>query len=63
MDNPNPALAAIQYALDNPNEDPMLFLHYWMYGNFDILRNEWPNVPDSVFIGADSTFEQTGETE
>lgn len=52
----SPAVAAIQYVLDHPTEEPLEFLRAWMYGDFDALRDEWPNVPNSVFIGADSTF-------
>lgn len=63
MTTDNPAVAAIQYVLDNPYEEPLEFLRAWMYGDFDVLRNEWPDVPDSVFIGADSTFKQPGEPE
>jgi len=47
----NPAVAAIQYAL-NTVEEPMEFLRCWNQGDFDGVR-EWPNVPDEVFEGAD----------
>ncbi len=49
----NPAVAAIAYALEN--DEGIEFLRYWNEGDFDICR-EWNNVPDEVFIGADSLF-------
>lgn len=56
----NPALAVIQYIMDGnnveDNDDAMVFLNYWNEGKFDILRRNWENIPDEVFIGADSQF-------
>ena len=52
--SPKAAVAAITYALSN--DDPIAFLRCWNEGNFDALRNEWENVPDEVFIGADPLF-------
>jgi hypothetical protein len=46
------AIAAIQFALSNP--EGMEFLRLWNEGEFDILRRDWPEAPDSVYIGADS---------
>jgi len=50
----NPAVAAIQFALEN--EDPVAFLHLWNEGEFDALRENWEGIPDDVFIGADPLF-------
>ena len=47
----NPAGAAIQFAL--ADEDGMLFLRLWNEGNFDVIRREWPDAPEDVFIYAD----------
>lgn len=47
----NPAVAAIQYALND--DDCKTFLRLWNEGEFDALREEWDNVPDEVFDGAD----------
>lgn len=44
---------AIQYALSDECGDGLQFLHYWNEGEFDIIRRNWANVPDAVFIGAD----------
>lgn len=49
----DPAVAAIQYVLEHPTEDPVEFLRNWYYGEFDVLRREWPDVPEAVFAGAD----------
>lgn len=49
------AVAAIQFALSNP--EGMEFLRLWNEGEFDILRRDWPEAPDSVYIGAESTPE------
>lgn len=55
------AVAAIQYALEHCDgaDDIELFLKYWNYGEFDIIRRDWENVPDAVFIGADTLFKPT----
>lgn len=53
----NAAVAAIKYALRNQGESPMEFLYCWVHGEFEAIRNEWPNVPDEVFIGADPLFQ------
>ena len=53
----NPAVAAIEYALnDNDMSDCIDFLRYWNEGEFNVIRENWSNVPDAVFIGADSQF-------
>lgn len=51
----NPASAAIEYAMtcDDGGFD---FLRYWNEGEFQTLRDNWENIPDEVFIGADSQF-------
>lgn len=46
--------AVIAYILANPCESPIEFLRCWNEGNFDALRTEWENVPEEVFIGADT---------
>lgn len=56
----NPALAAIQYVLET-NDEPVAFLECWNEGDFDALREEWDNVPDEVFIGADTQFKPKGK--
>lgn len=45
------AVAAIQFALSNP--EGMTFLRMWNEGEFDILRREWPEAPSEVYVGAD----------
>lgn len=61
---PNPAVAAIKYVLEHPTDSPVEFLNCWMYGDFSALRNEWEDVPEAVFVGADpaiSTAPQQAE--
>ena len=50
---PNPAAAAIKYALDNSTESPIEFLRCWFDGDFQAIRDEWPDAPEEVFVGAD----------
>lgn len=56
----NPASAVIAYIMDEnnveDNDDAMAFLNYWNEGEFDILRRNWKNIPDEVFIGAEVGF-------
>lgn len=49
--NCDAAVAAIEYALND--DEGLLFLRYWNQGDFDVLRREWKDVPDAVFVGAD----------
>lgn len=51
------AVAAIQFALED--DDGLSFLRYWNTGDFDILRKEWPEAPEAVYIGADPLHPQT----
>ena len=48
---PDPASAAIKFSLTT--EEPMAFLRCWNEGNFAAIRDEWPEVPEAVFAGAD----------
>ena len=57
----NPALAAIQYALDGDNhehdaDNQLRFLELWNEGEFQTIRDNWDSIPDEVFIGADTQF-------
>ncbi|CAD0264212.1 hypothetical protein DENIT_20099 [Pseudomonas veronii] len=45
------AVAAIQFALQG--DEGMSFLRCWNEGDFDAIREEWPEAPEAVFIGAD----------
>lgn len=51
------AVAAIQYALED--DDGIDFLRYWNQGEFDVLRRNWENIPEEVFIGADPLHPKT----
>lgn len=55
----DPALAVIRYITSDEvdgSDDAMDFLNYWNEGEFDILRRNWDNIPDEVFIGAEVGF-------
>lgn len=54
----NPALAALKYAVENRCDEPMAFLTAWYHGEFQSLREEWDDVPDEVFDGADPLFKK-----
>jgi hypothetical protein len=47
----NPAVAAIQFALEG--DEGMEFLRCWNEGNFEACRREWPEAPEECYIGAD----------
>lgn len=40
-------------------EEPMAFLRCWNEGDFEACRKEWPEAPDAVYIGADTTHPET----
>jgi len=50
------AVAAIAFTLDMQTESPMEFLRCWNQGDFDVIREEWPEAPEEVFIGADLLY-------
>ncbi|AVY95731.1 hypothetical protein DAI18_18040 [Microvirgula aerodenitrificans] len=51
--------AAIEFALEDATGEGMAFLRCWLYGDFDVIRNEWPEAPESVYIGADPLHPET----
>lgn len=51
------ALAAIQFALENA--DGLRFLQHWKGGDYDVIRREWPEAPDAIFIGDDPLDKQS----
>lgn len=53
-DVPDAAVAAIKFSLEAG--DGLLFLHYWMHGDFDVIRKEWPDAPEDVFVDADTQY-------
>lgn len=48
------AVAAIQFALDT--DDGLNFLRLWNEGEFDVLRKEWPDAPEAIYVGADPLY-------
>lgn len=48
------AVAAIEFAMQT--DEGMNFLRCWIHGDFDVIRKEWPEAPEAVFIGADSLY-------
>lgn len=57
----NAAVAAIQFALED--DEGLLFLRYWNEGEFDVLRREWPEAPEEVYIGADPLYQPEENTD
>lgn len=57
----NPAVAAIQFALET--DDGLNFLRLWNEGEFDVLRKEWSDAPEDVYIGADPLYKVTSDSE
>lgn len=53
----NAALAAIQFTLET--DDGLTFLRLWNQGAFDVIRREWPDAPEEVFIGDDPLHPMT----
>lgn len=51
-------VAAIHYALKLGVEG-IDFLRCWNEGGFDAIRAEWPDAPESVYIGADPAHPKT----
>lgn len=54
---PNPSSAAIAFALDrNLCGDPFHFLRLWDQGEFDKIRENYPEAPPAIYIGADPLY-------
>ena len=51
MSSNNAAVAAIEFALQT--DESMEFLRLWNEGGFDEIRENWTDVPNKVFVGAD----------
>ena len=49
------AIVAIKFGLDLCErisyEHGLSFLRAWNEGDFDVIRKEWPNAPEEVFLG------------
>jgi hypothetical protein len=54
-----PAIAAIEYALKA--DEGMAFLRCWLHGDFDVIRDEWPDAPQAVFVATPAPAEPKGE--
>ncbi|WP_395794811.1 hypothetical protein [Aquimonas sp.] len=48
--DPTGAIAAIAFALQT--DQGLEFLRCWNVGAFDRIRDEWPEAPEDVFVGA-----------
>lgn len=57
MSDVNPAVAAIEFAMED--DSPMEFLRCWFEGDFKAIREEWPKAPEAVFVGADPLHPET----
>ena len=51
MNENSAAIAAIVFSLET--DCWLEFLRCWNKGNFDSIREEWPDAPESVFVGTD----------
>jgi hypothetical protein len=51
------ATAAIQFALET--DDGLSFLREWAQGSFSDIRRNWPDAPESVYIGVDPLHPKT----
>ena len=50
--------AVISYILnEGRTEDPVEFLRCWSEGNFDALREEWPDAPEEIYF-ADPLYKE-----
>lgn len=50
------ALSAIAFAIKT--DEGISFLRSWKHGDFDAIRTEWPDAPETVFIGAEAPLEK-----
>lgn len=50
QDDQSPAVAAINFSLRTT--EGLEFLRAWRQGDWDVIRREWPEAPESVFVTA-----------
>jgi len=55
----NAAVAAIKYSLGLNRDDCPNFLAMWNEGSFQEIKDNYDNVPEEVFIGADPFHPKT----
>lgn len=62
LDN-DAAVAAIAFALEEASGDldGIEFLRCWNEGDFDSVRDQWPEAPEEVFIGADPLYRKKAD--
>jgi hypothetical protein len=51
--------ALISFVLSSQTECAIEFLRCWNEGDFESCRQEWPEAPDAVYVGADSLHSTT----
>lgn len=51
--------ALIEFILSPKTECAMEFLRCWNEGDFDACRREWPEAPETIYIGADTLHPET----
>ena len=51
---PDSASAAIEFALND--SDGIDFLRLWSSGEFDVIRCNWPDAPEEVYVSADPLY-------
>ncbi|WP_185057441.1 hypothetical protein [Pseudomonas chlororaphis] len=57
-------VAALRFALENLHGyDAIDFLRCWNEGDFDVVRETWPEAPEEVFIGADPLYRPSNAQE
>lgn len=61
LNAPLAAVAVVKFVLECHVDEGMELLRLWDGGEFQEIRDEWDDVPDEVFIGADPLFKQSGE--
>ena len=55
------AAAAIEYATEHlGTSEGMDFLSLWNHGEFDEIRQSWPDAPETIYVGADPLHPLTG---
>lgn len=55
LDPANPAVELIKFIVESRIDEPEALMHCWSEGDFDSIRCEWPEVPESVFEGLESS--------
>lgn len=63
MSNVDPSVAAIQFALTLPEDEIKSFLACWNEGDWEGLKEDWPECPTDVIVDNELELSKMGQND